>query len=95
MVAYGELAAQPPGQISIWQTPFTRMACAHSVTPLEQISQMSGMGVLGQGFVIGGGPASSHTVLQSKYPLCVHMQLVVQVPSPVPQPEPGVQLEPW
>ena len=88
-------AAQPPGQISIWQTPFTRMACAHSVTPLEQISQMSGMGVLGQGSMIGGGPASSQEVLQSKNPLCVHVQLVVHVASPVPQPVPGVQLEPW
>jgi hypothetical protein len=31
------------------------MACAHSVVPFGQISQMSGTGVLGQGFVIGGG----------------------------------------
>jgi hypothetical protein len=71
------------------------MACAHSVVPLEQTSQMSGTGVLGQGFVSGGGPASSQEVLHSKNPPCVHMQLVVQVPSPEPHPDPGEQADPW
>ena len=54
------------------------MACAHSVVPFGQISQMSGTGVLGQGFVIGGGGGGgggTQVVEQSKN-LPLHLQLV-------------------
>ena len=72
------------------------MACAHSVVPFGQISQMSGTGVLGQGFVIGGGGGGggcSQEVEHSKN-LPLHMHDVKHCPSPDPQPEPGVQADP-
>ena len=51
------------------------MACAHSVVPLLQISQMSGTTVPGHGFMIGGGWQS---VEQSKTPFESHLQVVPQ-----------------
>jgi hypothetical protein len=73
------------------------MACAHSVVPFGQISQISGTNVFGQGFVIGGGGGGGgggwQVVEQSKN-LPLHLQLVVHWPSPVPQPDPGVQADP-
>jgi hypothetical protein len=69
------------------------MAWAHSVVPFGQISQMSGTNVLGQGFVIGGGGGGWQVVEQSKN-LPLHLHEVVHWPSPVPQPDPGVQADP-
>jgi hypothetical protein len=77
----------------------TRIACAHSVVPLLQTSQMSGRARSGHGSVrTGGGPASTQPVTQSKKPFELQLHVVEQpsgdVPA-VPQPSPCEHAEPW
>jgi hypothetical protein len=59
---------------------------------------MSGTAKPGHGSVMGGGPASSHPVTQSKNPFALQLQVVEQL-SPgapaVPHPSPGEHAAPW
>jgi hypothetical protein len=70
----------------------TRIACAHSVMPFLQTSQMSGTAVSGHGFV--SGPASTQSVSHSKKPLAVHVHCAPQAGPDVAHPVPGAQAAP-
>jgi hypothetical protein len=73
------------------------MACAHSVVPLLQTSQMSGTANPGHGSVTGGGPASSQA-RQSNVPSGPHVQVLPHGPSGADafaHPVPGMQAAPW
>jgi hypothetical protein len=64
---------------------------------LLQTWQTSGTAKFGHGSVVGGGPASWQSLVQSKYPLTLQLQEIEHPPGPllvVPHPSPGMHAPP-